>query len=247
MPDLVVSKTKVPLRRGSEYYITYKGVEHAFPSVTNILGDSIPKPQLVNWAARTAAQAALNDPGLSLEKAAGSIYGTKYKAADKGTFIHGWAEEYLRGNEPSMANVPEDYMNYAIAVKEFFEDEKPKVGFIGDFPLIEFTVFSIKHRYAGTSDFATFSDDGSLNIFDWKTGKGVYAEAHLQQLAYLNADYIFDRKTGKILPMPEIKGKCYLVHLRNDGGYSKVKVRGNFDTFLHFRKTYDILKTLGKD
>ena len=49
--------------------------------------------------------------------------------------------------------------------------------------LIERIVYSKRHRYAGTLDLLA-RVDGVLTMIDFKTGKAVYHEAHLQAAAY---------------------------------------------------------------
>lgn len=241
MSDLPeVKKRDYPLRRGSEYHIEVDGKELVLPSVTYILGQTLPKPELVFWAARTAAKRALEDPSLSVEEAASAIYKTKMSAADKGKLIHSWAEAYARGNPPDIESVPPEFIPYANAIATFFETEDIKPRELDGYPLIEFTVFNITEGYAGTCDFA------NSHIFDWKTGKGVYDEGHLQQIAYLNAEFIYipakdGRTKPKVLPMPKMDG-AYLIHLRNDGKYSKIQVSGDFEDFKTVLNMYHMLK-----
>jgi hypothetical protein len=49
--------------------------------------------------------------------------------------------------------------------------------------LIEQTVFSLTHGYAGTMDLLA-EVGGRVTLLDFKTGKAIYAEAHLQNVAY---------------------------------------------------------------
>jgi len=48
---------------------------------------------------------------------------------------------------------------------------------------IEQVVFSMRHEYAGTLDLLA-EIDGTPTVIDFKTGKSIYAESHLQNVAY---------------------------------------------------------------
>ncbi len=49
--------------------------------------------------------------------------------------------------------------------------------------MTEQTVWSRTHRYAGTLDLVAYVD-GVRTLIDFKTSKAIYAEAHLQNVAY---------------------------------------------------------------
>lgn len=236
MPDLNVVKRDFPFKRGSNYYITYKGEELILPSVTTILSNTIPKPFLMNWAAKQAATYALAHPGISVEEAVSASTKIKDDAAGRGKAIHSWAETHARGEKLDLNDLSETLQGYGKAFLQFIEDDKPKIGTIKGFPLTEFTVFNPEIGYAGTVDYATVTG----YIYDWKTSKGIYLDHHLQQIAYLNATHILlpDRT---IVKMPKFKGAC-LIHLRPTGGSSKHHVEGEFEDFLTVLEMYKVLQ-----
>lgn len=171
------------------------------PSVTSILG-AINKPALVNWAAKqeremvfAAVRKILPDPSIkrenfipSLELAVG-----KEKAHSKaltaaatiGSEAHGYVEWHVRrllgqeaGKEPA---VSEKALWAAMACQDWMKAVNLSVS------LVENVVFSKRHGYAGTLDLAGDVDveGGRVTaIVDFKTGKAIYREAHLQVAAY---------------------------------------------------------------
>jgi len=71
--------------------------------------------------------------------------------------------------------------------------------------MVEQVVYSEKHRYAGTLDLLA-EVNGVLTVVDWKTGKAVYSEAHLQNAAYRQAVREMkhgDPKQGLIVRLPK--------------------------------------------
>lgn len=235
MNKLAVVKREFPFKRGSNYYITYKGTELILPSVTTILGETLPKKMLVQWAAKQAATYALANPHVSVEEAVAAMYGTRDSAGARGKAIHSWAEAHARGELLDLNNLAPDLQTYGKGFKQFIEDEKPTPHEIKGQKLIEFIVFNPEAGYAGTCDFA--SKD---YIYDWKTSKNIFVDHHLQQLAYLNATHILlPDKT--IVPMHKFKG-AYLVHLTPKGTGYKVPVEGTFEDFLTTLKMYNMLK-----
>jgi hypothetical protein len=172
------------------------------PSVTHIL-QCIGKPALVNWAAnqeRTLVMEAAADFYEDLTRLPKPLPRTAYlttlqgrigkqrahqrelaKAGDIGSQVHALVEWRLRntlgqatGPEPRVA----DDAQWAFMAWEDWAKSvqlKPK--------LIEQTVYSRVHNYAGTMDLLA-DVHGEEQLIDFKTGKAVYAEAHLQNVAY---------------------------------------------------------------
>lgn len=234
--DFAVVKKEFPFRRGGLYHINYKGKELSLPSVTSILGDTLPKKMLVHWAAKQAAIAALDNPSLSVEEAVAAIYKKRDAAGGLGKTIHSWAEGYIKGEPLDLENLTEDIRPYGESFLSFVTDHKLKAYMHGDVPFSEITVFNPDVGYAGTLDFG--ADD--KYIYDWKTGKNIYLDHHLQQIAYLNATHALmpDRT---IIEMPKFEG-AFLVHLRKTGKYSSVEAEGTFDEFLKVFDMYNMLK-----
>lgn len=173
----------------------------ALPSVTTILG-AIAKPALVKWAETTATAAvtaAAADLYLDLLKAqpmSRAAYiaslqgrlGTQRqaerelaKAAEIGTQTHALIEWTLRRQlgqvvGPRPATTPQAEWAFMA-----FEDWSREVDLQP--LLIEQVVFSTVHGYAGTMDLLA-KVRGQVTLIDFKTGKSIYAEAFLQNVAY---------------------------------------------------------------
>jgi len=171
------------------------------PSVTHVLS-CIGKPALVAWAANTeralvteaAADLYLDlakTPAMSRPAYIATLQGRigkqkahqkeLAKAAEIGTQAHGLVEWNIRralgqavGPEPRVL----DAAQWAFMA---FQDWAASVNLK---PLaIEQTVFSRIHGFAGTMDLLA-EVNGVPTLVDFKTSKGIYAEAHLQTTAY---------------------------------------------------------------
>ena len=171
------------------------------PSVTHIL-QVIGKPALIQWAAK-------EERNMTMEASAdlyADIHGTPKmsrptyiatldgrigktranqkllsKAGEIGTQVHALVEWNIRkslqqvvGPEPK---VEEKALWAFMAWSDWAKavDLKPL--------LIEQRVFSLTHGYAGTMDLLA-EVSGVVTLVDFKTGKAVYGEAHLQNVAY---------------------------------------------------------------
>lgn len=190
-------------RRGRFYEIEGAGT---LPSVTNILS-VVGKPALVNWAASTeramVTQAAANlyeDLPLAPKMGRAAYLDTLSrrighekahtkelaKAGEIGSQCHSLIEWNLRkelGQKVGPQPVIGDKATWAFMA---YEDWRKNAGIK---PLmIEQTVFSRQHGYAGTMDLcADVAEYGALAVLDWKTGKAIYEEALLQNAAYVQA------------------------------------------------------------
>lgn len=186
-----------------------------YPSITNIIG-CLDKPALVGWAARETAKAAwesrfalmrLNDEAAAVDMLKNARYRTMDKAARVGTTVHAVCEALAR--DERLPAFSDEHAPFLDRFLEFVSDFEPT------FTLVEATVFSDEHNYAGTFDFAGLIDE-ALILGDTKTGKGVYAEVALQLAAARYAEVVWDRLTGELRPMPKVSG-CIAVHLRPEG------------------------------
>jgi len=182
------------------------------PSVTTIL-EVISKPALGPWYAkeeRRYFEAAMldvlsrpgaRDPEYVLNAVVAAVTGVKaadrekQRAATIGTAVHAGIEWHLRrvlgddpGPEPSL---PEP----AVWAVESWRDWAASVALE---PLIvERTVYCLECGYAGTLDLYA-RVKGVLTVLDWKTGKAIYPEAFLQNVAY--------RHAAQRLGMPSAQG-----------------------------------------
>src|SRR3990167_2143908 len=174
----------------------------SLPSVTHIL-QVIGKPALINWAAnqeRTLVTEAAADLYEDLAKIQTPMPRTAYittlqgrigkmkahrreleKASEIGTQVHHLVEWRLRrqlgqeiGPEP---RVLDDAQWAFMAWEDWAKSVSLKPKFI------EQMVYSRVHGYAGTMDLLA-DVEGVETLIDFKTGKAIYAEAFLQNVAY---------------------------------------------------------------
>lgn len=197
----------------------------SYPSVTQALG-IIAKPALINWAAsqerefviqvatdlylELPPEPRMSRPGYTntLQKRLGHERAHQKqlaKAGEIGTQVHALIEWNLRrqlgqipGPEPAV--VPAAL--HAFGAFQRWADEhdlQPE--------LIEQTVWSKMHGYAGTLDLVA-KVGGRRTCVDFKTGKAIYAEAHLQNVAYQYALEEMGHGTvegGLILRLPKVE------------------------------------------
>lgn len=194
-------------RRDGYYHIDGQ----KYPSVTTIL-QVLNKPALVSWAAKTAANLVLDEPEKysTAEAAAAGIYSARDAAGNRGTTVHSIAESYTHGRPLSPDKVAPSLQGFARAVKEFWETTNPE-------PILcEAMMVHTEHGYAGRTDL--IAKLGTENVvLDFKTGKGVYAEAGLQIAAYRACNAIW--QDGKLIDsIPTSAG--YVVLLGAEGTWT---------------------------
>lgn len=209
-------KIETVYRGGSRYYV-HPETGETVPGVTSILGLRA-KPFLVTWAAKLAAELAVESidvlPGMVAKDPQGTIDYLKFaskrftrKAADTGTAAHGIFERISLG-EPIGALTPE-LAPFAAHFLDFCEKHNPV------WEHVEATVWSEKHGYAGSFD-AIGVIDGKRVIIDNKTTRsGVHDDVAWQLAAYRYADVILE-ESGAIVPLPEVEGAIVL-HVRPEG------------------------------
>lgn len=105
----------------------------------------------------------------ALHNAKGAHNRRKEGAADSGTMVHAWVEDYIKGRNPALPTL-EKVRNGVDAWLRWLD----KAGDV-KFTLSEQKIFSRKHLYAGTLDFActingvpTMGDLKTSNFFDPK-------------------------------------------------------------------------------
>ncbi len=214
-------------------------------SVTSAIGGGLPKPFLVGWAAKVAAEAAVEDYdiiGAMLAKgnkraAIDHIKGARFRdmgqKADRGTIVHAAFENYLAGKKMdektihgqlAEAHVPtrmwKSATNMIEGLMEFLFDEEPEVYWS------EATVYSREHGYAGTADLIARMRVGDSRvpvILDVKTSKAVYDEVALQLCAYARADFVGkdDGTEVPLLPTDEKIEYGIVVRPTPSGSYEK--------------------------
>ena len=189
------------------------------PGVTTIIGDGVPKPALINWAANATAEYAVDHwddlgtaaPSKRLKELQGARYIEKDAAARRGTEVHRAAELLVAGKS---VQVPDEIAGHVESYARFVDEFE--VAPI----LVEFSCLSYRWGYAGTADLCAYvmlPDKGLKTLLlDVKTTRsGVFGETALQLAAYRYADkWVFD---GDREDDPVEVDYCAAVHVRGDG------------------------------
>ena len=208
------------------------------PGVTTIIG-VLNKPALPKWSAGEVAEfvadneedvAALRRMGRGPMVAAlkGIPWQKRDSAAARGTKFHAFAEQILLGHE---VEVPPEQVGLVESALQFMEDYKIEPT------MVECVVGSRTHHYAGTADL--FAQDA---IWDWKSGKRIYASTAFQLAAYAGADFYLDAD-GKEQPVPHCEA-AWGVHIKDDG-YDVYPLKFGPDVFTEFvniRESFEINK-----
>lgn len=97
-------------------------------------------------------------------------------AADMGTYVHNWIEEFVKGENPELPTNPK-LLKTINDFKEWWDKTDVEVLHA------ERMLCSPTHMLAGTPDLIC-RVDGKLTIMDWKTGGGIYPDMFLQMAAY---------------------------------------------------------------
>ena len=226
--------------RGHSYEIDGRPVD----GVTTLISDGIPKPALVDWAARTTAEYAVDhwddlaeETGTArLRRLERARWDKTKAAAARGTTIHDLAMRLASGEE---VTVPEAIQGHVDAYLRFVEEWQPEEL------LVEAPVFHRTLWYAGTLDLVARLADGNNWLLDWKTSaSGIYSESALQLAAYRHAEFTLDAD-GNEQPLPPIDfAGC--VWLRADG-YDLKPVDAGDDTFLIFRYAQQVARRFARE
>jgi hypothetical protein len=195
----------------------YKIDGESYPSVTTII-KCLDKPALVPWASKMQREAdALTAMGASTPREAAELilaspnaaYASSAKAADIGSEAHAAVEAYLRGEKIPL--ISEKASNCFDSWLKWWSGSGLTV--VG----IETVVHSAPHGYAGRIDVLA-EKKGKQYVIDWKTGKDIYAEAHLQNIAYRAAlfEMGMDTHGGAMVLLPKEGGNVKVVQARKD-------------------------------
>lgn len=210
------------------------------PGVTTILG-VLNKPALPKWAASSVAEyVADNREAVEHLFAAGRgpmvaalkevPWQKRDDAATRGTTFHDFAERIAKGEE---VDVPDAQVGLVESCLKFMDDYG-----ITDQAIAEVCVGSRTHHYAGKVDLIA---NGA--IWDYKSGKRIYASTAYQLTAYAGADFMCDGEGGPETPLPPIT-EAFGVHIRDDGYdvYPLAFGADIWDEFLHIRACFDANK-----
>lgn len=229
------------INSGSGHRYTIDG-EKAI-GVTTAIGQGVPKPALVGWAARTVAEFTLD----RLEQGPDGQILANRLVQDLRAFnkTRKWQEklqgdlpriglakllgqvQYAARDEAAIKGTDVHALAHRLAEGEKVDVPEPLVGhvdaymrFLDEWDVeVELTEFIVGHRrweYAGTGDLIATLVDGARWLLDIKTsGSGVYGETGLQLAAYGNAEfYLADDGTEQPLPPIDRYG---VVWVRADG------------------------------
>jgi hypothetical protein len=141
-------------------------------------------------------------------------------AASRGTTFHDFIERILKGEE---IDVPDEQVGLVESGLAFIEDYRIE-------PIVtEGCVASREHQYAGKLDLIADSRLGR-GIFDWKSGKRIYASTAFQNVAYAFAEFMGEN--GDENPVPEVE-RSFGVHIRDDG-YDVFELKFGPDIYAEF-------------
>lgn len=147
------------------YRITIGSEVLFLPSATTVLG-IVAKPYMAEWRGRVG-----NDE---------ADY-RSYLAKKRGTLVHDLIHQLLTGKRIRQGTTPQEVWVQVVNFQTWYNTLKnPRVI------ASEETVYSTKHRYAGTLD-AVIETDSGLMIVDFKTGKSRDAAYNFQVASYANA------------------------------------------------------------
>lgn len=199
--------------------------------VTTVIGNGIPKPALMPWAAREVATFAADNLDLlgQLDREAridllkGAHYRERDRAARRGTEVHALAEQLIQDIE---VDVPEELVGHVDSYLKFLTDFDPQPI------LVEAVIGHRAHRWMGTLDLVGVIN-GETVLMDIKTGRsGIYGETGLQLAAYRHAEFYLDA-AGNEQPMVEVDS-CAAIWVRADG-YDLVPVKADAEMYRVFR------------
>jgi len=212
-------------KRGGGRVYVWEGRE--YPSVTTILGATVPKPALVGWAARATAEWAvdhraewtdLSDRQAAVDLLKGAPFRDRDRAADVGSAVHHYAERIARGE--TVTDASEDVAPFIPHFARFLDEWEP------EYVETEATVFNLTAGYAGTLD-AIAVIRGKTYLLDTKTGRDVYPDVALQLAAYEAGEFIGRDDGHTVDDIPDIDAFAVL-HLRPDG-YRLVPIAVDFE------------------
>lgn len=202
------------------YYKDANGLR--VPGVTSILSDGLPKAALINWAANSTAEYAVDhwdeltalSPSARLKKLQGARWEAKDAASARGVEVHLIADKLAQGEE---VEVPDELTGYVEAYIQFLDEHNPESI------LTEFVTYSVKYGYVAIVDAAfKFPHLGETWIVDIKTNRsGIFGETALQLAGSRFAETYIDAD-GEHKPMFQVDG-AGAIHIRPDG-YSLVPV-----------------------
>lgn len=206
----VAQTRRVDRGKGHSYLLDGEKVD----AVTSVISNGVPKPALIEWAARVTREYAI-DHWAELHKASTSErlkrlekarWAEVNAASGRGTDIHKLALALAQGQE---VEVPEPLEGHVDSYLKFTREWDPEEMFA------ETIVGNRRWRYMGTLDVIA-KIAGKTWLIDFKTTKsGIFRESALQLAAYAHAEFRLDENDDEY-PMPPID-RAAALWLRADG------------------------------
>jgi hypothetical protein len=203
--------------------------EFTVTSVTSATKGGLPAPHLIGWAAKTAAECAVDDHDLvsmmiskgqtraAIDHIKGSRFRSMNEKADRGTIVHAALEAYLNGKPFTKEEITDRLKEKRVPRTMWKSTEGMVRGvfeFLGDSEIdvywAEHTLYNRTHQYAGTADvLGRLYCGGGMNngVVDVKTSKAIYDEVGLQLVAYARAEFVGlgDGTEMPLIPKPASK------------------------------------------
>ena len=211
----------------------YKVDGRKMPGVTTILGKTMPKEALINWAANTTANYAVDNwesltglaPSKRLKALLEARFADRDQAANRGTEVHQLAEAYIRGDEIEVPDALDGHVRqYERFVKE--HNVMPVA--------VECVIANRTVGYCGTFDLVA-DLSGRRALLDIKTSRsGIFPETALQLTAYERAEVYLDGN-GDEQPMSSLGIQdVAAIHVTADG-YQLIPIQNRDDIWSYYR------------
>lgn len=222
------------VNRGRNHWYIDEETGAKVSGVTTLISKGVPKGGLVNWAATTAAEYAVDHwdelckltPSARLKAIAGAHTAARNSAALRGTRLHRYAEPLTRGES---IDLPAEHLPLVEQYARFLDD------FDVQDVHMEAPVYSVTYRHAGTLDLIAdirlpdlpeydhVARDGegmTRALLDIKTGNRVYGDAAVQLAGYRFSEWLVTDDPGEdgqpiVIPMPAVDW-VGVVHVTDD-------------------------------
>ena len=217
-------------------------------SVTTVLGATTSKPWLVAWAAKLAAEFAVEQHTLvgsviaeagtpaAVALVKGAAQARREEARERGTFVHDIVEALILDTPlPDFTDQP-DIAPFASAFIDWCIEWQPR------FLAAEATVANPRDGWAGTLDIIAYLPSlGAVHEIDVKTGENLDSDMIVQVGTYKEATEVW-LPLGRKVPMPKVDG-CSILHIR-PGRARLVDVTDQVtpDTYVEFLERLALLR-----
>lgn len=233
-----------------------------WPSATTIL-QAMPQPWAKNWAAKVERELITRSAGELFTKVNGQrLSPTAFAATLAGRLPDDYAHDTVSEVACNTGTEAHQMIDWVVGQElgNTFMPE-PKIGEAAGRSVAHWVNWREQHHltslasetdvchrelhYTGGVDWIAIDDRGLLVVTDWKTGKSIYPEHHLQMAAYITAlrhsGIPVDR--GYVIRLPKVEGdpewrEVEVGHMAAGRVYT---VEELFDVFLGVKRTWDWL------